>query len=91
MAQLNVGKRRASKGVVAIGILAQYSLQILRSAFFSGEKGENRCLIATSGGEMSIDLACVSMSKPYLRSNDHTGWSGAAERHSLDKQVEQWK
>src|SRR5215470_14262001 len=46
-------------------VLAQYSLQILRSAFFSRVKGGNRCLIATSGGEMSIDLACVSMSNPY--------------------------
>ena len=33
----------------------QYSNQVLSSAFFSGVYGGNRCSIATSGGEMSIE------------------------------------
>ena len=44
----------------------QYSNHPRSARFFSSVKGEYRCSIATSGGEINIDLAWVSASKPYL-------------------------
>jgi hypothetical protein len=44
----------------------QYSNQVIDAAFFSAVYGGKRCSMATSGGEMNIDLAWVSVSKPYF-------------------------